>query len=64
MIFGWGDMVIGNIRRVELVGMGEDFRRLCDFLEFNLGDLIHLLGLFDVALKFLRVGRSCGRVFA
>ena len=63
MVFGRGGLVVGELRRVDLVGLVEDLYWLGDLIELNLCDLVHLLDFLDVALKLRRVGQARGRVF-
>ena len=53
VVFGWGGLGVGEIRKIELVRMGEERRWL--------GNCINMF--LDVVLGFWRVGRSHGQVF-
>ena len=38
-----GGLVVGELHRVDLVGLGEELRWLVKLLEINCGNLVHLL---------------------
>ena len=43
VVFGQGSIVVVNIRRIDIVRLGEYLYGLVDLLEINFGDLVHLL---------------------
>ena len=43
VVFGCSGTVLGNIRRVELIGMGEDILWMGDLIELVFCDLVHSL---------------------
>ena len=45
VVFGRGGLVASKIRRVELVGLGEQIRWLGDLIKINFCDIFHLLEL-------------------
>ena len=61
--FGWGSLVVGDLRRVNLVGLGEELCWLRKILDIDFGNLIHLLEFVDVSLEFRYVGQDCGQIF-
>ena len=63
VVFGWDNLVAGEIRMVDLVGLVEKLHWCGDFIDLKFCDLVHLLNFLDVALEFRRVGRARGQVF-
>ena len=43
--FLWGCLAVGELRRVELVGLGEELRWLGHLLELKFVNLVHMLEL-------------------
>ena len=64
VLFVRGGFITIELCRVKLVRLDEELCLLGDILKLNFGNLMHLLELLDVALKFRRVGQDCGQVFA
>ena len=64
MVFSRGGLVVNDICRVNLFGLGEELYWLSKLLKIECGDLVHLLELVDVSLEFYHAGQSHGNFFA
>ena len=68
-LLSWGGcghvgLLIGEIHRVDLVGLGEDIHGWGNPLKLFPGILLHLLKFDRVFRKFWTVSQACRRVFA
>ena len=63
VVFSWFGLVIDELFRVDLVRLGEEIFLLSKLLDIDCVDLIYMLELVDVSLKFRCAGRAHGRVF-
>ena len=52
VIFRWGGIVVGNIHRNKLFGLGEELHLLSKLIGINCEDLVHMLELGDVYQEF------------
>ena len=64
VVLEWGGLVVSKILRVYIDRLVEELHWLGNLIEINVGNLVHLLELLDIDLKFPRVGRVHGQVFA
>ena len=63
VVFGRVVPVLGELHRIDLVGMGEDLCWLGYFIDIIFCNLVYMLEFLDTYLKFWCVGRSRGQVF-
>ena len=63
MVLGWGGLIASNLRRIKVVGMGEEIRWSGDCIDLFFCKLVHLLEFLDAALEFCHFGPAHGQVF-
>ena len=56
MVFGWGGLVVGKLCGVGLFELGKYIHWLEKLLDFDCGDLMHLLKFSDVSRNIRHVG--------
>ena len=56
VIFGWGGLIVVDIHRVDLVGLGEDLCWLEKIHELGCSNLVNLLEFTDVSHNFCCFG--------
>ena len=56
MVIGWGDIGIKELYMIKIFGIGEELCWLVDHIDLLFCGIMHLLELFDAALKLGRVG--------